>query len=208
MVDGKKWISNGLVKNPAVSHFRLAIHLMSAFTVFAFTFWYALQLIYSEPLKEVTEGSKLFNLTVGLFVALIFQIVYGAFVAGLKAGMYYPTWPKMGDEWYPEDTIRITGSWIKDFTENGAGVQFVHRTFAFVVVALVVSLWIRSNKLKLNKQQNIGITCLIYGVTIQFLLGIGTLIYSVPVALGVLHQTGAFFLFATCVYLMFQLRRN
>jgi len=201
-------VKSGLVKNPAVSHFRLAIHLMSAFTVFAFTFWYALQLINTENVPEKNEGSKLFRLTVILFIALIFQIIYGAFVAGLKAGLYYPTWPKMGGEWFPEDTILMSGSWLKDFTENGAGVQFVHRTFAFVVVVLVGILWYRSNKTKLDASQHRGVTFLIYGVTVQFLLGIGTLIYGVPVTLGVLHQTGAFFLFATCVYLMFHLRRK
>jgi cytochrome c oxidase assembly protein subunit 15 len=199
-------VKSGLVKNPAVSHYRLATHLMSAFTVFAFTFWYALQLIYPKETIEASEGKKLHSTTVILFVALIFQIIYGAFVAGLKAGLFYPTWPKMGNEWFPGDVILTSRSLLKDFMENGAGVQFIHRTFAFVVVLLVGILWIRSNKLQLNKQQNRGITFLIYGVTVQFLLGIATLLYGVPVLLGVLHQTGAFFLFATCVYLMYHLK--
>lgn len=199
-------VKSGLVKNPAVSHFRLATHLMSAFTVFAFTFWYALQLIYPKENKQASQGNKLHPTVVLLFIALIFQIIYGAFVAGLKAGLFYPTWPKMGNEWFPGDVILTSGSVLKDFTENGAGVQFIHRTFAFVVALLVAIVWIRSNKLQLNKQQNQGVTFLIYGVTVQFLLGIATLLYGVPVILGVLHQTGAFFLFATCVYLMYQLK--
>ncbi|MFL5753805.1 MAG: COX15/CtaA family protein [Bacteroidia bacterium] len=199
-------VKSGLVNNPAVSHFRLATHLMSAFTVFAFTFWYALQLIYPRENNVASQGEKLHTSVVVLFVALIFQIIYGAFVAGLKAGLFYPTWPKMGNEWFPADTILTSGSLIKDFMENGAGVQFIHRTFAFVVVALVAWVWIRSNKLQLNKQQNRGVTFLIYGITVQFLLGIATLLYGVPVILGVLHQTGAFFLFASCVYLMYHLK--
>jgi cytochrome c oxidase assembly protein subunit 15 len=60
----------------------------------------------------------------------------------------------------------------------------------------------------LTKQQNFGITLLIYGVTAQFILGIYTLLYQVPVILGVLHQTGAFFLFTVCVYLLFHLNRK
>jgi cytochrome c oxidase assembly protein subunit 15 len=199
-------VKSGLVKNPHVSHFRLATHLMTAFTAFAFSFWFALELIFAgQKIEENNEGKKLFRVTVILFVALIFQIIYGAFLAGLKAGVYYNTWPKMGDEWMPE-TVLMTGQWLKDLTENGAGVQFVHRTFAWVVVLLVIFIWIRSNNLKLNVWQNRGVTWLIYLTTLQILLGIFTLLYSVPVLLGVLHQTVAFFLFATVLYMLFQFR--
>ena len=178
---------------------------MSAFSVFAFTFWFALQLIYPKENALESDGKKLKNTTIILFIILIVQIIYGAFVAGLKAGLFYPTWPKMGSEWFPEDTIMIEDSFIKNFLEVGAGVQFMHRTFAFLVVACVALLWRKSSKLNLTKQQSLGVTLLIYGITIQFMLGVFTLLYQVPVALGALHQTGAFFLFATCIYLLFHL---
>ena len=201
-------VKSGLVKNPNVSHFRLAIHLMTAFTAFAFAFWFALELIFESEKNSVerNDGKKLFPVTVILFIALIFQIIYGAFVAGLKAGLYYPTWPKMGNEWFPADVILSSDSIVKDFTENGAGVQFIHRTFAWVVVSFVLFIWIRSNKLKLSKWQFKGISWLVYLTTLQILLGIFTLLYKVPVIMGVLHQTVAFFLFATVLYLLFQSR--
>lgn len=198
-------VKSGLVKNPNVSHYRLAIHLMSAFSVFAFTFWFALQLIYPKENVIENDGKRLMTTTVILFLVLILQIIYGAFVAGLKAGLFYPTWPKMGLEWFPEETIMIEESFIKNFLEVGAGVQFMHRTIAFLVVACVAILWSKSSKLNLSKQQTLGINLLIYGVTIQFMLGVFTLLYQVPVVLGALHQTGAFFLFATCIYLLFHL---
>lgn len=199
-------VKSGLVKNPAVSHFRLATHLMSAFIVFAFTFWFALQLIYPGSKIEMNDGKKLKPIAVLLFVVLILQIIYGAFVAGLKAGLFYPTWPKMGDEWFPEDTILSHDSMLANFTEGGAGVQFVHRMLAVLVVLTVTWLWVKSNQLHLNKYQNKAITFIIYGVTAQFILGIYTLLYQVPVILGVLHQTGAFFLFTVCIYLIYHLR--
>ncbi len=200
-------VKSGLEKNPAVSHYRLAVHLMSAFTVFAFTLWYALELIYSNAAEESSEGRKLFPLMTGLFVVLLIQIIFGAFVAGLKAGLFYPTWPKMGDAWFPSDTILASNSFIANFTNNGAGVQFVHRTLAFVVCILVIVLWVKSNKLKLSKAMYKGVTCFIYGLTVQFILGVFTLLYQVPVVLGVLHQTGAFFLFVTGVYLLFHFKK-
>ena len=203
-------VKSGLVKNPSVSHYRLATHLITALTAFAFTFWFALEIIFEpgEEKQEVNEGRKLFGLTLLAFVALILQVIYGAFVAGLKAGLIYPTWPKMADTWFPDDTILISNSFIYNFTANPAGVQFIHRTFAWAVVALICGIWVYSNKLKLNKMQYNGVTWLIYLTTIQVILGIFTLLYSVPVLLGVLHQTVAFILVATFLFLLFHSGRK
>ncbi len=203
-------VKSGLVKNPNVSHYRLATHLITALTAFAFSFWFALEIIYETPQgkQEPNESKKLFGLTLITFVALIFQIIYGAFVAGLKAGLIYSTWPKMGDEWFPSDTILMTDSFIHNFTANPAGVQFVHRTFAWIVVILIATLWIRSNKLKLNASQYKGVSWLIYLTTIQIILGIFTLLYTVPVLLGVLHQTVAFLLVVAFLFLLFQFTRK
>lgn len=201
-------VKSGLVKNPAVSHYRLATHLMSAFTVFAFTFWFALELIYEGSAVPEKETLSLRKPVIIFFVALILQIIYGAFVAGLKAGQFFPTWPKMGDEWFPEEVILAHESFIQNFMENGAGVQFIHRTFAFIVCALMIWVWIRANRLPLSKTQNTAITLLVYGLTFQFMLGIFTLLYGVPVLLGVLHQSGAFFLFTASLFMLFHLRRK
>jgi len=203
-------VKSGLVKNPNVSHYRLAIHLITALTAFAFTFWFALEIIYEKPIEkqEVNSGKKLFTLTLITFAALIFQVIFGAFVAGLKAGLIYPTWPKMADSWFPDDTILISNSFIYNFTANPAGVQFVHRTFAWVVVVLIVGIWMRSNKLQLSKPQYQGVTWLVYLTTLQVLLGIFTLLYMVPVLLGVLHQTIAFMLVATFLFLLFHFSRK
>jgi cytochrome c oxidase assembly protein subunit 15 len=94
-------------------------------------------------------------------------------------------------------------SFYLNFFENASGIQFVHRTLAIALCLLFGFIWYKSNKLQLNKNQYQGITFIIYGITIQFILGVFTLLYKVPVVLGVLHQTGAFFLFASSVYLLF-----
>ncbi len=208
-------VYSGLQSKPAVSHYRLAIHLMSAFTLFAFTFLFALRLIYPKAQVQANQGRTLGPATTLLFIVLIIQIVYGAFTAGyvegdqskIRPGQIFNTWPKMGDEWMPEQ-VTMKGSFYLDFFENASGIQFMHRTIAIVVVALVCFVWYRSNKIQLSRPQYLGITCLIYGVTLQFVLGVLTLLYHVPVLLGVLHQTGAFFLFATCIYLLFHVFRK
>jgi cytochrome c oxidase assembly protein subunit 15 len=203
-------VYSGLQDKPAVSHFRLATHLMSAFTLFAFTFWFALKLIYPKDKIEKGEGVKLKWWLISFFVVLILQIIYGAFTAGfvegnaakIRPGHIFNSWPKMGDSWMPEQ-VTMKESFYLNFFENASGIQFVHRTLAIALCLLLAFIWYKSNKLQLNSNQYQGITFLIYGITIQFILGVFTLVYQVPVVLGVLHQTGAFFLFGSSVYLMY-----
>lgn len=208
-------VYSGLQNKPAVSHYRLATHLLSAFTLFAFTFWFALKLIYPKETISENTGNKLKGLSLSFFVILIIQIIYGAFTAGyvegdaakIRPGHIFNTWPKMGNEWVAEQ-VTMKDSFFQNFFENASGIQFAHRILALIVVIFVCTIWYKSNKLKLSKQQYLGVTFLIYGVTIQFILGVLTLIYQVPVVLGVLHQTGAFFLFAVSIYLMFHVFRK
>lgn len=205
-------VYSGLQKQPAVSHYRLATHLLSAFTLFAFTFWFALRLMYPKEQVVETEGKKLRIATLVFFFVLILQIVYGAFTAGyaegdntkIRPGHIFNTWPKMGDSWIAEQVYMKEG-FLENILENPSGIQFVHRTMAVLVVLLIGFIWNRSNKLNLSKEQNLGITLLVYGVTIQFILGVLTLIYGVPVIMGALHQSGAFFLFLSSIYLIFHL---
>ncbi len=206
-------VYSGLQKQPAVSHFRLATHLMSAFTLFAFTFWFALKLIFDEKNENNNQGKHLTKLSILFFCVLIIQLIFGAFTAGyvegnaakIRPGHIFNTWPKMGDSWVAEQ-VYMKPTLFENIFENASGIQFVHRILALIIVILMCVIWHKSTKLKLSKQQNLGISLLIFGVTIQFILGILTLIYNVPIIMGALHQTGAFFLFASCVYLLFQLR--
>lgn len=205
-------VYSGLQQKPAVSHYRLAAHLLSAFTLFAFTFWFALRLTHVNTGSGETDGKKMRGIVILFFAVLIIQIIYGAFTAGyvdgdaakIRPGHIFNTWPKMGVDWMPEQVYMKEGFW-RNILENASGIQFMHRTIAVVVVLLLCMIWYRSNKLQLNTYQQRGVTLLIYGVTLQFILGVLTLIYQVPVLLGVLHQTGAFFLFAVSIYLLFHL---
>jgi cytochrome c oxidase assembly protein subunit 15 len=108
----------------------------------------------------------------------------------------------MGEHWLPEQ-VYMKDTLFLNLFENPSGIQFMHRTIAVLVVLMVAIIWWRSDKLKLNKQQHFSITLLIYAITIQFILGVLTLLYQVPIFLGALHQTGAFILFAVCIYFLF-----
>ncbi|MCC6838426.1 MAG: COX15/CtaA family protein [Bacteroidia bacterium] len=200
-------VKSGLQKEPHVSHYRLAAHLISAFTVFGFTLWYALDLIYPDLVQTNDYHQKVIRNSKIVFGFIVLQIIYGAFVAGLKAGMFYNTFPKMGEDFFPE-TITSHDSFIMNFLENGAGVQFVHRYLAMFVALIVFLLWDSARKLDLTKLQRRAANSMLYVMIVQFLLGIVTLIYAVPVTLGVLHQTGAFFLFAATLWFMHSLKKQ
>lgn len=209
-------VYSGLQSKPAVSHYRLATHLMSAFTLFAFTFWFALGLIYpAEETQQISNSKKLKWPVIIFFIALITQIIFGAFTAGyvegnaskLRPGHIFNNWPKMGEGWIPEQ-VYMKDTLFQNMFENPSGIQFTHRMLAIILVCFVIYIWYASNKFKLNKWQYTGVTLLIYGITLQFILGVLTLIYNVPVAMGALHQTGAFFLFASTIYLIFHLNRK
>ena len=84
----------------------------------------------------------------------------------------------------------------KNFFEGKSGVQFIHRYLAYVVTGLMVYIWFKAKKTTINKLQQTLLKSLIWVVLIQFTLGVFTLLFLVPVILGVLHQVVAFFLLA------------
>lgn len=200
-------VYSGLQKEPHVSHYRLAAHLVSAFTVFGFTFWYALDLAYPKAIELTPQIKVVKRLSVIMFVIIVLQIIYGAFVAGLKAGLFYNTFPKMGIRFIPE-TVTSFDPFYKNAIENPAGVQFIHRSVAYIVLIIVLYVWESSRKLNMTVLQRRASNLMLGVVFAQFILGVITILYAVPVTLGVLHQTGAFFLFASSLLFMHSLRKT
>ena len=206
-VMGWYMVYSGLQKEPHVSHYRLAAHLISAFTVFGFTFWYALDLLYPQAIEEDKLTRKVKRLSISMLVIVVIQIIYGAFTAGLKAGAFYNTFPKMGKVFIPETVFSFEPFW-KNLVENPAGVQFIHRCMAYLVVIIVLFTWETARKMALTVHQRKANNFMLGVVCAQFLLGIITILYAVPVTMGVLHQTGAFFLFASSLFFMHSLRKG
>ncbi|GAB2774573.1 COX15/CtaA family protein [Salinimicrobium soli] len=198
-------VKSGLVDIPAVSHYRLAAHLMTAFITFAYAFWVAMDLLYPKK-KTIQKGFR--NLLWVGMIILLLQIVWGAFVAGLDAGWIHNTWPKMtGGEWIHETVFIEKDPVWKNFIEGKSGVQFVHRYLAYIVVGIVLYIWYRSRKLALTIPQKNGINSLVILVFVQFLLGVFTLIYAVPIWLGVAHQVAAFFLLTAMTFTLHRFSR-
>ena len=198
-------VASGLKDMPDVSHFRLAIHLTFAFITFAYTLWVALDLIYPE---RTTVIVPLRNLARVSLVFLIAQIIYGGFVAGLNAGLIHNHWPLMSDGQFIHDSVFIEQKTLfLNLVEGKSGVQFVHRTMAYFVVGLIVALFIRSRKYLLSNLQKVGVSTLLIFVFLQFTLGVFTLIYGVPLWLGLVHQIMAFLLLTAMTFTLHRLSK-
>lgn len=198
-------VRSGLIDNPDVSHFRLALHLTFAFITFAYTLWVALDLIYPTKLNAIFPLQKIARIAM---VFLIVQIIYGGFVAGLNAGLIHNHWPLMSDgQFLHESVILEKDSWFLRLTEGKSGVQFVHRTLAYVVVGLMFLLFYKSKKYVLSDQQKYGLYAMVVIVFLQFTLGVFTLLYSVPLWLGLIHQVMAFFLLTAMTYTLHRLSK-
>lgn len=195
-------VKSGLQNNPFVSHYRLAIHLVNAFITFGYIFWVAQDLKFPSTKKKLPAKNVLW-LSISIFILLIIQITYGAFVAGLHAGHIFNTWPKMGDEWIASAVFAsFENEGIKGIFNSMAIVQFIHRTLALIIFCLLFFIWMKrkNQSWNLNSQQLFSINISMIIVLIQVLLGIFTLLFSVPVWLGVLHQAGAFVIFASIIF--------
>lgn len=197
-------VKSGLVDNPDVSHFRLALHLITAFITFAYTFWVGLDLIYPER----RAPHPLRNLARYALVLLLIQIIYGGFVAGLNAGLVHNHWPLMSDGQVIHESVWLEkDSALLALTEGKSGVQFVHRTLAYFVVGLMALLYVRSRKTIADAQQSNGMKLLMVIVLLQFGLGVFTLLYGVPLWLGLLHQVVAFLLLTNMTYVLHRLSK-
>ncbi|MES2252996.1 MAG: COX15/CtaA family protein [Pseudomonadota bacterium] len=167
-------VKSGLLQDPAVSPFRLSIHLLMAFLLISLTLnaIYHLNAIPHDLIEGRPSGWSIFNLFL-----LILTVFYGALVAGHKAGHIYNTFPLMEGQWLPSEWNHLKPLWL-NFFENHATVQFIHRQLAYLVF---ISACIGVFKRLITPW---------YGIAVlgQLLLGIFTLLYSVPLSLGTLHQ--------------------
>ena len=100
-------VKSELVDRPDVSHYRLALHLTTAFITFSFALWIALDIRFPDK-KDIEKSLR--NTIRWAFALLVIQIIWGAFVAGLDAGFIHNTWPFMNDGKLIHETVTIEQS--------------------------------------------------------------------------------------------------
>jgi cytochrome c oxidase assembly protein subunit 15 len=186
-------VASGLVDRPDVAHERLALHLTTALVLLAALIWTALDLRSLAAGTSAVDGRS--SGWFWPFTALLFaQITFGAFVAGLDAGRMYTTWPTMLGDWVPSGLTWLKPVWT-NLVDNPIAVQFVHRWLAMAVAVFALVVAVRLHRAGARALA----VALGAVVLLQFLLGVLTLVNSVPIVLGVAHQAGAVVLLAIAV---------
>jgi heme a synthase len=190
-------------ENLYVSHIRLAIHFIAALGLLCYTLWFSFQLLIPESSRIFQPAVKK-NLHFMLGI-LVLQLIYGAFMAGLKAGSFAPTWPTMNGQWWPAGITDAKGSFF--VSDNPITVQFIHRGLAYLLTALIVAWHIKARKISLaglfNKFSHLPLLL----VVLQVVLGILTVIFSTNADallwLGVSHQFVAMLLLMSLVFMTY-----
>ena len=196
-------VKSGLVDVPHVSQYRLTAHLAMAFLVFGFMFWVALSLWHHG---DGRGRHAWFGRTVGLTALISVTILSGGFVAGLRAGKIYNTFPLMGDSLIPDGLFALSPL-VRNLFENATTVQFDHRILALTTFSLIVIYAWRARGALMPRRAMRGATALVHTAALQVLLGISTLLASVPIVLGALHQAVAMLLFTSALFLTHSLSR-
>ena len=189
-------VKSGLVDNPHVSQYRLTAHLGAAVLIYGFILWTAFGLVLTARAQPV----ELQRFSIGLSALIYLMILSGGLVAGTHAGNAYSTWPLMGDSFVPAGLYAMTPAWLSAF-EDITTIQFNHRMFAYLIVALVVAFAIRAFRFGIVGRLKVGIFCLIGLLGMQVTLGISTLIFYVPIPVAAAHQVGAVALLTASLFI-------
>jgi cytochrome c oxidase assembly protein subunit 15 len=191
-----------------VSHIRLAVHFMSALILLCYVFWFALKLSISK--NQILHVPDLRKINVGILIILFFQLIYGAFMAGLHAALAARTWPDINGRLWPVGMLS-EGGFLADITHNLITVQFIHRGLAYLIcIPVLMWLW-KSSKIAQNtllfKFRLVPVLILF----LQILLGVLTVLNTtgqIPLIYGVLHQFVGMLFLLSVVFTLFLSREN
>jgi cytochrome c oxidase assembly protein subunit 15 len=197
-------VKSGLVDLPHVSQYRLTAHLVAAFLIYATMFWVAMSLLFPADGKQ---RHRCYGKSLGVTLITSLTVISGGFVAGLKAGKIYNTFPKMGDQWLPPGGMALEPFW-RNFFDNATTVQFNHRVLAISTLFTIIFFWLNTRKLDLPARSRKGVNALLHTALLQVVLGITTLLMAVPILLGALHQAVAMLLFTVSLFILHSLRRT
>lgn len=205
-------VASGLIERPWVNAYKLAFHLCIGISVYAYLFWALLETYPNDYVAGWRSGLRTFGKVITILLCV--QIFLGGVMSGMKAGLFYPTWPDMNGEIFPQ--ILTNGSnWTVDNFNNyettmlpSALIQFLHRMMAYIVF---LSSLVYVKKLYVYWKYTsfkYGILIFLLMLVTQVILGILTLVNCIgiiPVSLGSLHQGFAILLLSSSLYINYLL---
>ena len=195
-------VESGLETRVSVSQYRLAIHLGVALILLVAILWTALEYLRRPP-GAIRIGAAHAGWAGAMAILVYFQMLLGALVAGLHAGLLYSTWPLMDGRVLPEDAFAQSPWWLNLF-ENPGTAQFDHRMLAYVIA--VVAVFVGHGARRRNGWTRFSGLRVLNVTLLQLFLGIATLLLQAPEFLAAAHQLTAALLLCTAVWHVFELR--
>jgi len=196
-------VASGLVNNPAVSHYRLAAHLMTAVLLYVCLFRLGLSFAL-RPEKDAGRVAILRPYVRFAWCAVAVTMTWGAFTAGLDAGLLYNTFPLMGGYWMPPELLQHKPVWLAIF-EEPASVQFTHRCLAIFTFCTVLFTVYKSRAYHCPPRLKRLFIAAALMACLQVALGISTLLTGVDIHLAALHQAGALTLLTLISWLLHEI---
>jgi len=196
-------VQSGLADRVSVSQYRLAAHLGLAFLLFGYALWTALEVLGAARTSQASLA-RFRPFAWALAVLVFFQILLGAIVAGLDAGLAFPTWPTFGGNWIPPGLYNLAPWWVNHF-DNHAMTHFQHRNVGYVVGVLAVWFLVVLLRAAPEKPVRIAAIHLAAFTVAQVFLGVATVITLVALPIAALHQFFALALFGASLWLAYML---
>ena len=190
-------VSSGLIDRVDVSHYRLSLHLVTAFLILSVIFWKYLKL---TNLKKNYLPINL-NLIKFFIILLFLQLIVGAFVSGMDAGKIYNTWPLMGSSYFPNDS-QLSEFLKIDLFDSPSIVQFIHRNLAYLIVGIYIYILFFVIK---DCNELFRKPLLIVGASLflQIILGIMTILSGVKMIYASLHQINSILIILSTIYFLY-----
>lgn len=190
-----------------VASYRLAMHLGMAFLILAFISWFVFDL--SRPAAEIMQSRRnretgLGSYTAMLVCAVFLQILLGGLVAGIDAGRNYNDWPFMAGGLFPPEMWQIQ-PWWRNLFENDGTVQFMHRFWGYVIVAIGIGVWLAGRGSGHRRTRRVTAWIIAF-LLAQVALGILTVISSAPWHFAIVHQVAAVVLWVAVLLALHQVR--
>lgn len=203
-------VKSGLVPEKYfVGHVELTTHFIAALGLLCYTLWFALSLLVTEHQK--VKDTKLKNFLLLILAVLFFQLIYGAFLAGLRAAVTAPTWPDINGSIIPAGMNELS-PFTRNLVANPITIHFIHRGIAYLLLVLIATWWFKSKPIANNKLFNKLRVGVVLVVLLQAVLGISTVLNATHpnrlVLLGVCHQFVAMVLLMVIVSLLFVVKKK
>ena len=203
-------VKSGLVPEKFfVGHIELTTHFMAALILLGYTLWFAMKLL--PAMSHKVYDTTVRNISISLCILLFFQLIFGGFMAGLRAAQTAPTWPDINGQIFPSAFNELS-PWMKNLISNKLTIHFMHRGIGYLLLVLVFIFYLCSAKVSGNRIFKVLRNALLFLILLQVMLGVFSLLHATNkdlfLWLGVSHQFTAMLLTICIVAIVFLTRRN